>query len=274
MKDLNFKSPPVWELGISVGLPAPGWFNPYDIRQIHDLFRRRFAVAERQPSFVAFQPFPVHATAVSPRPVIQFEQSPDLNRWWFVSEDGSDLVQVQETFIARNWRRLVPPPAASAPYPGFDAIFGDFRDIVATAGQWSASRGESFPEPVVCELLYENLIPTTAGDGTKLRASEIIVPLNFDPPIFAGGMTLSWFEFVNPEQKEGPFTLQVTIQFVGVPSPDGSGIMSVIKLSFAARSPCSTWSGAFDFIEAAHQRLRQRLVDLTTDTVRATWGQE
>jgi uncharacterized protein (TIGR04255 family) len=248
----------------------PGWFNPYDIREVHDLFRDRYPSAERQPPFMGLVAFPPpngpHA--------IQFATNADLNRWWFVDLSGANLVQVQENFIAHNWRRLTPPPSEIAPYPGFEAIYRDFRSTISKLEEWSSNHGRKIGEPFICELLYEDLIPVVDERGVAWRTSEIITPLRFDPPIFAGAMTLSWFEFIDDKRREGGFTLQVTIQFISVPSPAGADPARYIKISFVARSPCSSWSEAFEFIEVAHVRLGERLVDLTTDAVRATWGQE
>lgn len=204
---------------------------------------------------------------------VQFGPAPDLNRWWFVGETGSDLIQVQENFLARNWRRLTPPPAEIAPYPGFDAVFGDFRVIVDTLQAWSTKRNRAFPEPEMCELLYEDLIPLAGPDGGARRISEVISPLKFDPPMFGGGLTLTWLEYIDGARREGAFTLQVTIQMVGMPNPGGGEPLSFVKLTFVARSACAGWDDAFGFILAAHAKLSQRLVDLTTDAVRATWGQ-
>lgn len=269
--NLAFESPPIWEIGISVGFPFPGWFKPYDVREVHDLFRGRFPAAERQPQFLGLQPFPPRNATIAPQ-IVQFGTAPDLNRWWFVNESGSSLVQVQENFLARNWRRLIPPPGEIEPYPGFDAIYGDFRGHVDLLKEWSARRDRPLPNPSICELLYEDLIPLIGPDGKSRRASEIVTPIKFDPPLFAGGLSLSWLEFVNPEDQEGHFTLHVSIQFVGIPDLATGAPLSFVKLSFVARSPCEDWAGAFAFIEAAHLRLGQRLIDLTTDEVRATWN--
>ncbi len=270
-KRLAFKNPPIWELSISVSAQAPGWFNPYDIRELHDLFRDQFPNVERHPAFVGHQIFPTQQTMIGVGVQQAFQMMPDLNRWWFVNELGSDIIQVQENFLARNWRRLVTPPAEVAPYPGFDAIYSDFQDMVGATRDFAGRHNVPFGEPMVCELVYEDLIPLAKADGGSWRYSELIAPIQFDPPIVAGGLTLSWLEYIDQSRRDGPFTLNVTIQSIGIPSATQEKPPGFVKISFIARSPCAGWTEAYSFIEAAHLRLGQRLVDLTTDAARAIW---
>src|SRR6266849_1154892 len=125
-----FSSPPIWEVAISVTTQGTGVFGAYDIREVHDLFRDRLPIAEHQGRFPGIAQFPSPGTPITNMPLIQMQGAePEPSRWWFVSPTGEDLVQVQEDMIARNWRRLAPPPAVVA-YPGFDAIYADFRSAV------------------------------------------------------------------------------------------------------------------------------------------------
>jgi uncharacterized protein (TIGR04255 family) len=268
---LAFGSPPIWELGITIGNAQGGYFNAYDVREVHDLFRDRFPTAEKQLAAME-RVFPGGPQAPSQMPVLQFGPPPDLTRWWFVSEDGADVLQVQDNFLARNWRRLVPPPSMAVPYPGFDGIYAQFRADLARLGEWSATRGRALAEPSHCELLYDNLIPQKTEDGSHVRMSDIIRPVQFDPPLPSAGFTLNWFERIEPARLPG-LNFQVTIAQVGIPKPDGTGEDLYVKLTLIAHAQIEAWQEAYEFIEMAHGVARKKLVDLTTDECRTTWGQ-
>lgn len=266
VRPLAFANPPVWELGISVGF---GSFlvNMYDIKEIHGLFSDRFPRPEKQPNFAGLDPFPA-PNSVPTVPQIIF-QSPGLSRWWFVSDTGNDLIQVQENFFARNWRRLTAPPE-SVSYPGFDAIFEEFRESISTLTSWSERNGNTSPPPAIAEVLYDNLIPLDRKDGSPVKFSEVVKALKFDPPFKAGGMQLTWLQYVDDDADEStPLDLQVEISRVSLTIPPTA--RQYAKLTFRARRPVSSWTAAFEFMSDAHAKLRDRLVELTTDECRATW---
>ncbi len=272
-RPLAFAKPPIWELAISASFGAP-ILSMYDIREVHDLFRSRFPVAEQQAPYGGLQPYPATGTILQPQPqFIQFVGPPGGARWWLISDTGTDLIQIQENFLARNWRRLAPPPGEISPYPGFDEIFGDYRSVVDELEGWAKKTGYPFPEPTIVELLYENLISLERPDGSRFRTSEIITPLLFDPPLKSAALNLSWFEFIDEENYDSNLDLRVELGMAGLPASEGDEMTPYIKLSFRARRLVSSWMDGFEFINLAHSVLRDRLVTLTTEECRATWNQ-
>jgi uncharacterized protein (TIGR04255 family) len=272
---LAFSAPPIWEIAISAGTATPGLFNTYDVREVHDLFRADFPNAEKQQPFTTPPIGPVPIPGAPPGalmmpqvPPIQFG-FPDFTRWWFVSESGRDLIQAQENFIARNWRRL--DPSDNSAYPGFDALFASFKVLIGQIDGYNSRVGRTMPPPGWCELLYDNLIPLDLDDGTTLRLSEALSPLNFERPRLRAGFLMTWWEGIGGSEEELP-NLQVTANSVAMPLPDGGGLKSYVKLQFVARSSVAAWEEAIGFLSHAHDKLRSRLVELTTDRCRESWG--
>ena len=254
---------------------GPDLYNPYDVRDVHDLFRAGFPASERA------LPFPGLQAPIAPEPAppphtlrVDFEPPMERSRWWFLADDARELVQVQENFTARNWRRLEPPPGELQGYPGFDALKAGFQEQVDLLARFNASRVRPMPAPVLCELLYDNLIALQKSEGSTFRLSEVLRPLRFEQPFPAAGLQLRWFERVDQGgNPEAPLDLEVVASQVHMPpTTEGGAPPAFLKLRFTGRAQVQTWEEVFAFFEHAHGRIRARLVDLTSDECRATWN--
>ena len=121
---VSFDHPPVQEIAFSVQL-----VEPLSLEAMVDIGRAlsaSFPVWQMQPPLprmvpsVIGQPFSLIASVGVPLP-----------RFWFVSEDGLRLVQVQEDRVAFNWRRL----GRDVPYPRYGTLRSEFERILARAGR-------------------------------------------------------------------------------------------------------------------------------------------
>lgn len=262
--NFNFNAPPIWEVGLSA-TTQPGVYDPFDVAAVHKLFERDMPRVEHQFPFEGLQPLAMQGATT-----INFGQVQDQrSRWWFLSPDGIDLMQFQEDFIARNWRRSVFPPVQIRPYPGFDFLFASYKEQIQRLTGWHAVVGTQMPPPVRCELLYDNLIPIEGPDG-KWKLAELIGPAQF--PVTSGpraNFNMSW---VDKPDADGPGSgIQVVIAGVMTPPIASEPPRQFLKMSLAARADKATWLEAFDFYESAHDDIRQMITDLTTERLRATW---
>lgn len=273
LEPFKYSTPPVWEVGLSAMTAGPV-LDPYDIREVHDLFRDRFPNREKQPAFAGLHAFP--APNVPGMPVFVggmpfFGGGADNSRYWFLDESGANLTQVQEDFTARNWRKLSPVPGEGQPYPGFDALKADYRAQIDVLESWHQDHGRVMPVPTICELLYDNLIPLDSPDGSRRRPSETV-------RCFAGGerivsgLSTHWFERIDGKTDSAePLDLQIICQMVGWPLTMASP-PPYIKLMFVARSAQQSWDGVYGFFDRAHDHIRMRLLELTTESAREAWG--
>jgi uncharacterized protein (TIGR04255 family) len=115
---------------------------------------------------------------------------PPLPRCWFLTEDKTQLIQVQRDRFVRNWRLR----EGNEPYPRYPRLASDFKR--AWEG-FLAFVGEAGLGPVnvnQCELVYMNSIERGTG-WSELGELERVFPLL--RPREAGGFlpspeTLSW----------------------------------------------------------------------------------
>jgi uncharacterized protein (TIGR04255 family) len=273
VRDMEFGTPPIWEVGISAWTASP-ITNAYEVRDVHDLFRERFPEWERQPAFTGYQPFPPRNGPMGTHmgmPIMMMGAPAQPTRFWFLSEAGSDLLQIQENFIARNWRKFKSPFEDPMPYPGYDVLRRDFEQLVESLRNYTETQDRLMPGPVMCELLYDNMIPLLGPDGARLKTSEATTAIReFSKPVT--NFNAGWFENIaDGDPSDGATDFQVALQVVGAPVSSGA-IAPHLKLMFVARSSQQSWDAVFQFLDDAHSHVRKRLVELTTESVRALWN--
>lgn len=253
--DFWLDHPPVWELGLTVQTANSGVMDNYDVRAVHDLFRAEHPLYERhepvtlKPQLPGFQ-----------------EMGPDspLYRWWFSSENGEFLVQVQEDLVARNWRRQYLNPTQSHNYPGYQKTREEFSGIV---DKLKAARGESgLPAPSACELLYDNFLTLVGPDGTPMRTQDVLAVVDFPLGTSRIGLNMQWME---PLPEGGMLRVGASVATVTVrdspPTP-------VVRLTFSAKNEVEAWPEVFAFFDASHTVVRQKFLELTTKHAHTTWG--
>jgi len=84
---------------------------------------------------------------------------PDPPRYWFATEAGSQLIQVQQDRFVHNWRKTTD----AEPYPRYESIRKPFAEnLEVFCGFLSENRiGDFVPNQV--ELTYVNIIPSGEG---------------------------------------------------------------------------------------------------------------
>jgi len=272
-EDLHFPSPPIWEVGMILASHEK-LFDTYDISAAHDLFRREFPRVSRQ------SPVDLLGTQLTNASGIHSldPEDPPL-RWFFESEAGTDVIQLQQSLIGRNWRRTTLPPKMVLPYPGFDHLLRGLVDQVSVFGAWHEGKyQQKLPEPAICELLYDNFIPNTSFEGERMRLSSIIRPLAFDGKNPIVGLNMGWEEspFIDRPLQQGTNApgprLTIGITHGGVQGPGSSEPVSIVRLIMTARAEVETWVGAFDFFQEAHLTIRKRFMELTEPAAHAMWN--
>ncbi|HEY0147547.1 MAG TPA: TIGR04255 family protein [Allosphingosinicella sp.] len=261
----GFGAPPLWEIAVSAGTSGT-LLDPYNVREVHDLFRRDLPHSERQAPITHL---PVAAFVGGPAPSIEVNEGL-LPRWWFLSEDGADLLQLQENFVACNWRRRSSAPGERFDYPGFDTVVSRYEERLYVLRQFFEAQGNDFPSPAACELLYNNIIPLEDENGERLPLSDVLAEYlrAEERPVL--GFSMQWMEAIDGLASEDPSILQIDLQVVGVALPEREPL-PVVRLQFVAGAVRETWEEVFAFYQAAHAHIRHRLMVLTTEKAHQRW---
>lgn len=143
---VHFENPPVSEVVIATSFDPP----LADLRSEHiGLFWREirddFPLVRQQPPTTILDPFVtgagVDASEVFPMP-----------RYWFLAEDGINLIQVQKDAFMLNWRRQ------DAAYPGFTRIKPAFDRYYTVYSDFVRSEFGVDLCIASCELNYVNVV--------------------------------------------------------------------------------------------------------------------
>lgn len=263
---VRYRNAPVWEVGLTV-MTNPGVMQEYDIKGLHSLFEADFPHVEQQPPLEYLMPAGAANNA--------FSLGLPYKRWWFVSDDQEQVLQFQPNMIALNWRRRDAKPIGDNPYPGFSVMFARFASILDEVRSWNSQQDRSMPEPVSCELLYDNMIVQPAQNTKSVKLSNIIAELN---PSYNGpgkyNWRNSWFEKLEDDKNPDESSLAVDIVAAAI-MIDGEELpRPVIKLQFTSRSIARDWDNVHRFFDVAHRRTTERLISIVTESARQTWELE
>jgi uncharacterized protein (TIGR04255 family) len=110
----------------------------------------------------------------SPSPVqFRFEalMVPPMPRFWFESEDGVHLLQLQQDRFVHNWRKR-----NDNVYPRYEPIRARFLSEIGVIVEFLAREGLGPLQPNQCEVTYTNIV-VFPNSGNPHTALEHITPL-------------------------------------------------------------------------------------------------
>lgn len=148
----SYGQPPVTEVACSVLFPSiDGLLSPHI-----GLLWQRF-----QPEY----PFCDDVVPITPRveifsdhnvePQLMLSNVPPLPRVWFISQDGTRIIQVQRDRFVHNWRKV----EADSEYPRYSSLIKSFQDYLVQFNDFLIEAELGIVEPIQYELTYVNKIP-------------------------------------------------------------------------------------------------------------------
>ncbi len=159
MPGITFDAPPVFEMALSVQ------FEAIPLTAAHyGLFwagvRERYPlVAEQPPIDPTIEEF--GASRVEKKPGVRVLERPETPRMWFLSADGTELIQLQRDRFVRNWRQHVPGVA----YPRYPALRSRFETDFLSFVEFVEREGLGDLGPTQVEVTYINHVPALSEEG-------------------------------------------------------------------------------------------------------------
>jgi uncharacterized protein (TIGR04255 family) len=194
-------------------------------------------------------------------------------KWWFVSEDETRVLQAQDNLFSYNWRRARAQLGSLVDYPGFDKILEEFGERLTQLRRWHENGRKNLPIPSGCELMYDNVIPLLDGEGKKIPLSEALVEFDrADADRPSSGWNASWFETIDGLKDGDPSTLRIHLFHLGMISPETGELSPILKMTFTAGAARSSWEEVEDFFRIAHAHVQKRFLALIDRKVQATWN--
>lgn len=262
----EYATPPVSEVALSVAFaPLENW------RAAHaglfwGLIRSEYPLSEAQP------PIPSQIERFgddffqTPTMTVDFADL-DTARFWFLSEEGTNLVQIQRDRFVVNWRKVtgdeIYPRYALAMRPRFIREWGRFENFIREQKIGTLTIQQ-------CELTYVNDIPRGEGWETFPESLRLFSP---------------WWGKVSEGFLGEPEMVSVTGSFL---LPAGQGRLhfatqnlrrakdqrEVVQLRLTARGkpPADEISGILNWMDLGREWIVRGFTDLTSPEAHNIWG--
>ena len=230
--------------------------------QLGDLWREHFSslteVEERPPIEM-----PVERFDVTGGPTMSFKMMPDvpLPRLWFQNDTHTQLVQVQNNFLARNWRKS----ESSADYPRYLALRELFAVDMGRLNEFVRKKELGEFVPTQCEITYINHVP-------RSKVADLLA--------FVSDVGTASF----PDADGANITTQFVIQEGGVPagrlhlqattarSKATGEPLVVLTITARGRPMGSGTDGVLTFLDLGRKWARSAFDSLTRPEMQQAWG--
>lgn len=171
----DFARPPVVEVVLSLQFEPLAKLQVQHLGFLWSVFKNEFPKVETKPpldpAVELFDQKPF-------RPTVRFEvgELPLVPRVWFVSGNGSEIIQVQSDRFIHNWRKV----GDSSSYPRYEHIRAAFESAVGRFAKFVAEHSLGELKPSQCEITYINHIPAEDGPNAHGEANRVLSLLRED----------------------------------------------------------------------------------------------
>ena len=256
--EVAFERPPVAEVALAIHFAED---SPRTTAQIgalwSKLLRDRYPLSQDQPLAPPQLEDFTNSTDGAPMFASLFIGSPVGSRSWFLTEDQTNLVQVQKDRIVLNWRRM-----EQDAYPRYPALREELVRILGLL----ATEGSDFNfwplVPTQVEVTYINQV------SHEFLGRPILNSVRFEWP--------EWFGVVGAPQLQQVFA---SSSIDGCPSrlyvSLGVGNAGKLQLDLTCRSQvrAGELDQALALLDDAHDRIVHGFQEVISDEMRKEWGE-
>jgi uncharacterized protein (TIGR04255 family) len=255
----SFEFPPVVEVALGVQFAPLARVLPIDLGDLTASWRTDFPIVQEQ---LPLAPA-VEAAVAGDRP-FQFVLGPGpQSRFWFLSEDQHDLIQLQRDRLVVNWRGL----EEGSIYPRYKHVRDLFARASADLERFLVERKEGPLNVVQAEVNYINAIDPRDPPG--------------DPHFL-----LSWWKpmarhhLASPNQTD--FTLMFDVDDLGAPpvrmyvdlhpaQRDDGRPVTFLTLTVRGAPAEGTMAASLAFMDGARSHIVRSFDEMTTDEMHEVW---
>lgn len=260
----EFECPPVDEMAMGVQFdPLPN-LNAAHLGLFWSRIREEYPHTEDQAPLVpSIEPSEIQPSA--PTVSVTALTVPRLPRCWFVSEDKTQLIQVQRDRFLRNWRQV----KGDEPYPRFGRLSRDFLRAWEEFLFFAGDQGLGSVKVNQCELAYINNIEKGVG-WSELGELHGVFP--FLRPREQGSFlpsaeTLNWQARYRLPEGRGRLHVEISPIF------RGRDMKLILSFALTARgAPAGDSSEQIAaWFELSHEWIVRAFAELTSSTVHERW---
>lgn len=264
ISSVRFTHPPIVEMALGVQFDALRTMRAVDLGTLRENWRNDYPRVEEQP---ALQPVIERDSPWA----VSFQLNllvPQMRRYWFLNESGSELVQVQPDRLTVNWRRADP----SMEYPRYGGVrslferrFLELRSFVQSAGF-----GELKINQV--EITYLDMIEVDKDHLGHLENTFSLWRGTNDPVLGHPEVARASVVYRLYGVGQDPTRLYASIEPGVAPATRQPTLQMTYILRGAPET--ATLEDALRFMDRGHDQVTKAFLHLTTDSLHTMWGME
>ncbi len=265
----EFDNPPVVEVVLSVLFESLSSLRTPQLGLLWQEFRDKYPVtAEHAPLDSEIERFGVPPTSKGVAR-IQMLSSPPVPRCWFLNEQGTELVQVQQDRFIHNWRKV----GDHHTYPRYEHVRATFERELLRFSEFLAQQQLGELRPNQCEVTYVNHIMSGEGWKTHGELNSVLTLFtpqytdDFRPNLEDGRLSA---RYVIPKDKGEPIgRLHLAVE----PAYRSADDMPLLALTLTARGrPLSDdLPGVLAFLDVGREWIVRMFASITTPTMHNIW---
>jgi len=264
----DFASPPVVEVAVAVAFQPLAKLRIVDLGGLWARFQPDFPNVQEQPPLES-APERFDGLPVPPTLSFALMAAPPIPRLWFLDGAESQLIQVQNNWFARNWRKM----PTGGDYPRYPAIRQCFERDLGTFLDYVQSGDFGDFKPTQCEITFINHIVDQTDQ--RLQISQVLsLVAQPDPDGFL------------PTPENVGLNVQYVIAAEGTPlgrlhvraepavrRTDGRPI-TLLTLTARGAPLGEGVKGVLDFLDLGHTWVVRGFDSITTDQMHRLWGKQ
>ena len=263
----SFGKPPVIEVVWSLQFSELSWLRAPDTGAFWSRICAEYPKCEEKP--------PIGRAIEAEEVLAPQQNAPEilaiapLNRQWFISETGTELVQLQRDRFCYNWRKTRPGDV----YPRHDHMKERFHENWESFCDFVEGTEHGLPQVDQCELTYINHLPqdegwSQVGDIHKLFPSFAWVNgKKFLPSPCTLGCQLLF------DLRGTGGRLHVSLRH-GKKQDEPQSQVFVLELTARGKPQKTTIDGLLDWFSLAREWIVRGFADLTNPTMHQFWERE
>lgn len=265
----EFDEPPLVEVALTVQFERLQKFRSSDAVLFwnQDAIRRSFPRIEEHPALDSI----LEREGLSDfRQVVrvQFSEKPEVPRYFFVNDRGTQLIQLQPDRLSHNWRKVRDGDA----YPRYEAIREVFLQELRLLEQFVSDRSLGDFKPTQCEVTYVNHISGANPKSLPLPGSILRVWSQRHSQLasseFEGAAIDARYTI---RDRAGSFRGRLRVDFRPATRREDESLLYVLQLTARGAPLGAGVDGSIEFIDLGRSSLVHAFDELTTAEMHDVW---
>jgi uncharacterized protein (TIGR04255 family) len=191
-------------------------------------------------------------------------------RYWFVSRDQNELLQVQNDRLIHNWRQR----NLENVYPRYKPLRQKFESEIATAAKFFSEWKLGEIACNQCEVAYINLISLDGPDAPSLADIFTVWAQRYSDDFLGeverGQFTISYLMKNGESGKEPLGRLHVVAQPVFLQTDSRPAIQ--LTITTRGKPAEASVESAFAWLDKGHEAAVRAFASITTENMHQLWG--